>query len=481
MAEAIMPAACGTAQGGIVSPPADYEAFILRRRPRRLLDGIAPPPDISPHLFPYQGDCLDFALRAGRSAAFLWTGLGKSLLALEWSRIVARHTGKPVLILTPLAVAAQFVREGRRFGIEARHVREAEQVAPGINVANYERLDRFAAIDFGGVVLDEAGILKAFAGRTKQALIERFRHTPFRLSCTATPAPNDHLELGNQAEFLGVMPANEMIARWFINDTMNFGSYRLKKHAVQDFWDWVCSWASCVSSPSDLGHDDGPFRLPELVETVHRVSSDITADAGEALFRLSGISATNMHKEQRLSLPDRVERLAWLVKAEPGEPWLIWCNTDEQADALAATIPEAIEVRGSHPAEWKEDRLLAFAEGRARILITKPRLAGWGLNFQHCARMGFVALDFSYEAYFQAIRRCWRFGQKRPVHVHLISSDGEAAIFAAVRRKAEQHEEMRRGMREAVRRAQSRASEVRLSYSAPHAAPLPSWVRELPQ
>lgn len=456
----------------------DYRDFIASRRPAVAAHGIEPPADLCPALMPHQRDSVEFALRVGRAALFLDTGLGKSLCALEWARCVAAHTGKPVLILTPLAVAPQFVREGQKFGIEARHVREAEEIGPGINVANYERLGHFDGADFGGVVLDESSILKSFAGKTRQALTAHFSTTPFRLCCTATPAPNDYMELGNHAEFLGVMSGQDMLQRWFINDTAEASQeWRLKGHAVGDFWDWVCSWARCLSSPADLGYDASAYALPELREVTHQVECDLTANAGETLFRLSGVSATNMHAEQRLSLPARVERVAWLVKAEPSEPWLIWCETDEQADALREAIPEAVEVRGSHPAEWKESRLLAFVDGRARVLITKTKIAGFGLNFQHCARMAFVALNFSYESYYQAIRRCWRFGQKRPVVAHLISSDGEAAIFGAVRRKAEQHDTMKSEMLAAVRRAQSRESAVRRAYEAKHRAPVPQWLR----
>lgn len=456
----------------------DYRDFIASRRPAAIAHGIEPLADLCPALKPHQRDSVEFALRVGRAALFLDTGLGKSLCALEWARCVAAHTAKPVLILTPLAVAPQFVREGQKFCIEARHVREAEEIVLGINVANYERLTHFDGIDFGGVVLDESSILKSFAGKTRQALTARFSTTPFRLCCTATPAPNDYMELGNHSEFLGVMPGQDMLQRWFINDTAEASQeWRLKGHAVGDFWDWVCSWARCLSSPADLGYDASAYALPELREITHQVECDLTANAGETLFRLSGVSATNMHAEQRMSLPARVERVAWLVQAEPSEPWLIWCETDEQADALREAIPEAVEVRGSHPAEWKESRLLAFVDGRARVLITKAKIAGFGLNFQHCARMAFVALNFSYESYYQAIRRCWRFGQKRPVVAHLISSDGEAAIFGAVRRKAEQHDTMKAEMLAAVRRAQSRESAVRRAYEAKHRAPVPQWLR----
>lgn len=456
----------------------DYRDFIASRRPASIARGIEPPADLCPALLPHQGDGVEFGLRVGRAALFYDTGLGKSFCALEWARCVARHTGLPALILTPLAVAPQFVREGRKFGIEARHVREAHEIGPGINVANYERLSHFDGVDFGGVVLDESSILKSFAGKTRQALTARFADTPFRLCCTATPAPNDYMELGNHAEFLGVMSGQDMLQRWFINDTAEASQeWRLKGHAIGDFWDWVCSWARCLSSPADLGYDGSAYILPELREITHQVDSDLTENAGDALFRMSGVSATNMHAEQRLSLPARVARIAWLVAAEPTEPWLIWCETDEQADALSEAIPEAVEVRGSHPAEWKEDRLLAFINGRARVLVTKSKIAGYGLNLQHCARMAFVALTFSYEAYYQAIRRCWRFGQSRPVQAHLISSDGEAAIFAAVRRKAEQHDTMKAEMLAAVRRAQSRESAVRRAYEAKHRAPVPQWLR----
>ena len=454
-----------------------YQLFIDGRRKSLIPTGIEPPV-LNRGLLPHQNHSVEFALRLGRAALFLDTGLGKSFCALEWARCVADHTGLPVLILTPLAVAPQFVREGQKFGIECRHVREAYQVGPGVMVANYERLDRFDGVTFGGVVLDESSILKAFNGRTRQALTDRFSATPFRLACTATPAPNDYMELGNHAEFLGVMTGQDMLQRWFINDTAEASQeWRLKGHAVIDFWDWVCSWAMCVSSPADLGYDAAAYVLPELREVTHEVATDMTAEADGALFRMAGISATNMHREQRFSLAERVERITRLVAAEPAEPWIVWCETDAQADALRQSMPEAVEVRGSHAPEVKEERLMGFADGRHRVLITKARIAGHGLNFQHCARMAFVALSFSYEAYYQAVRRCWRFGQTRPVHSHLISSDGEASIFAAIRRKAEQHLGMKDEMRAAARRANARASAVRRAYAAEHRAPVPQWLR----
>lgn len=454
-----------------------YADFVASKRPAVVATGMAVPA-LCEGLFPHQRHCTEFALTLGRAALFLDTGLGKSRCAIEWAYHVAAHTSLPVLILTPLAVAPQFVAEGRMMGRSVVHIREADEIgALGVYVANYERLDRFAEVDFGGVVLDESSILKSFDGRTKQALVTRFAAVPFRLCCTATPAPNDCMELGNHAEFLGVMQAQDMLQRWFINDTETASqSWRLKGHAVADFWDWVCSWARCLESPADMGFDGSAYVLPELREITHLVDSDILRDRGDALFRLAGVSATNLHREQRASLPQRVDLAAELVAAEPDEPWLIWCETDRQADALRVALPAAVEVRGSQSAATKESHLVAFSEGRERIMVTKPKIAGFGLNWQHCARVVFIGLTFSYESYYQAIRRCWRFGQKRPVHVHIITSASEASILAAVRRKAEQHDEMKVEMREAVGRAQARTRESRRRYQPMHHAPLPSWM-----
>ena len=440
--------------------------------------GISSPMPITPLLFPFQANCVQWALERGRAALFEDCGLGKTPQQLEWARQVAEYSKGRVLILAPLAVSQQTVREGAKFGIPVAYAREQAEVSEAITITNYERLERFDASKFSGVVLDESSILKSFIGKTKRLLVEMFARTPFRLCCTATPAPNDHLELGNHADFLGVLTSHEMLARWFINDTSLFGSYRLKGHAVGPFWDWVSSWARCVGRPSDLGaFDDAGFDLPVMQVRRHTIDVNVTAGRSDSLFRIPDMSATAVHKEKRLTVGERAAKVAELVAAEPHEPWLIWCETDYEADALAAVIPDAVDVRGSQSLETKEAALIGFVDGSIRVLITKPKLAGFGLNFQHCARVAFVGPTFSFEQYYQSIRRVWRFGQMRAVDVHVVMAATEVSIWDILLRKAEEHREMQAQMFAAVRRAQARGEKHATEYRPTHQAPLSQWLR----
>lgn len=458
----------------------NYEAFLASKAPRVEPAGFEPRADlIPPDLFPFQRAIVEWSTRQGRAAVFAECGLGKTAIQLSWAAQVHAHTSQPVLILAPLAVASQTVHEGERFGVDVRYVRSAAELAmvpTPVAITNYERLDRFDLSAFGGVVTDESSILKSFMGATKQALIERCAAIPYRLACTATPAPNDHMELGNHAEFLGVLTSHEMLARWFINDTSTFGTYRLKGHAVESFWDWVSSWAVCCGVPSDIGpfSDDG-YVLPELRTHLHVLDADVTTDRGEHLFRIPDLSATSIHRERRMTLHERAARVGELVAAEPGEPWIVWCETDYEADALRAAIPDAIEVRGSHPLERKEGSLDAFATGDARVLISKPSVCGWGLNWQHCARVAFVSATYSYESFYQALRRCWRFGQGRPVDVHVVMASTERGVWDVLARKRDDHERMKVEMFAAARRAQARSS-ARRAYEPGHEGRLPAWL-----
>jgi hypothetical protein len=458
----------------------DYAAFLDTKLPRAQRAGLDVVPPLHPALFGFQRDTLTYLLQLGRGAAFLSTGLGKTLIQLDWARIIASHTGQPVLILAPLAVTHQTAREGQRFGIDCAVVAHQSEVAsgPSISVTNYDKLPHFDPSAFVGIVLDESSILKNFTGATKRALCAAFAETPFRLCCTATPAPNDYMEIGNHSEFLGVMPGPEMLSRWFIVDTMEFGTYRLKRHARRAFWRWVASWAVCVSAPSDLGYADDGFALSPLDVQRHVLATDIVRDRGETLFRLPELSATSVHREKRLTVVDRAERVATLVAAEPTEPWLIWCETNTEADALLARLPaEAIEVRGSESAAVKERKLLAFTAGEARVLVTKPSIAGFGLNWQHCARMAFVGLSFSYEQLYQAIRRCWRFGQSRPVNVHIVMAQTEVNIWDIVRAKATQHQEMQRAMCAENFRLAAEASTIKHQYRPERPLMVPAWLQ----
>jgi hypothetical protein len=460
----------------------DYHDLISRKAVTFTARGLTKIPDLNSAMFQHQRHSTEFALRAGCAALFLDTGLGKSFCALEWGRVIVEHTNKPVLMLAPLAVGPQHQREADKFGIDARYVREPHEITgAGIWITNYERLDKFDAGQFAGVILDESSILKSFTGSTTRALISLFARTPYRMACTATPAPNDHMELGQHSQFLGVMDSNEMLARWFIADQTNMGKYRLKRAAVGPFWDWVASWARCIAKPSDVGYADDGFDLPEMVMHKHIVEADRSADAGEErdgqarLLRMPETSATSIHREKRLTISARADEIAAVVAAEPDEPWIIWCDTDYEADELTNRIPDAMEVRGSMRSEVKEERLVAFSTGQARVIVTKPSIAGFGLNWQHCARQAFVGLSFSYESFYQAIRRSYRFGQQRPVHIHVAMADTEKAIWDVVNRKSGDHETMKNAMRAAMKRAMSK-SKVYDDYKPTMNLTIPAWV-----
>ncbi len=431
--------------------------------------------DLGEYLFGFQRELVRWALATGKAALFAGCGLGKTICQLEWARHVVRVTGGRVLILTPLAVAQQTVREGARFGIPVAYAKDGTATDP-IVITNYERLDKFDPSAFVGVVLDESGIIKNYSGKVKERIFKAFRSTPFKLACTATPAPNDHQELGQHAEFLDVLTSHEMLARWFINDASEFGTYRLKGHAARDFWDWTCSWARYVGTPWDLGYSDEGYSLPGLEIRRHIVDVDVLADRGAELFRTPDLSATAVHREKRRSIEARAARVAELVLAEPGEPWVVWCETDYEEHALREVLPAALVVNGKDPIEAKEERLSAFSDG-AHTLITKAAICGWGLNWQHCARMAFVGPTFSYERFYQAVRRCHRFGQPRPVHAHVVMGQTEVPVWNTLTRKSDDHEAMAREMFAATRRATSHVDDRAKAYAARRGWPLASWIR----
>lgn len=433
----------------------NYQDFIDSKRIKVEAVGFDAGPIVAP-LFPFQRRNVEWACRLGRCALFLDTGLGKTAQQLEWASQVCNFTGGRVLILAPLAVGKQTAREADKFGITgARYaLNTADANGARIAITNYERLTHFNAADFVGVVLDESGILKSYSGTTRNLLQNTFERTPYKLTCSATPSPNDHLELGTQAEFLGVMSSHQMIARWFITDQSSFGTYRLKGHAVEDFWDWVSSWAVMAGKPSDIGnYDDGGYVLPPLTTHQHIVKSpDAPAQAGQ-LFRVVEMNATSVHTERRLTAAVRAQKLAELVDAEPEEQWLVWCETDYEADAIMAALAHVkglCEVRGSDSQESKETGLMGFASGDVRVLVTKPKIAGFGMNWQNCARVAFACATFSFESYYQAIRRSWRFGQTRPVHSHVIMADTERPVWAVLERKRSEFEVMQRAMMDAA-------------------------------
>lgn len=430
-----------------------YEEFIASKR-RKLQPMGFKPKELNTNLFDWQATIVDWAVRRGRAALFEECGLGKTLQQLAWAEQVVRHTAKPVILHCPVGVRHQTKREAEKFGIgcEVKIANEQSDVVTGINLVNYEKLHHFDTSVFAGVVLDESSILKNYTGKTKRKLIESYSRTPYRLACTATPAPNDHMELGNHSDFLGVMPSNEMLSRWFINDTMKAGGYRLKKHGQGDFWRWVASWAVCVGRPSDIGGSDEAFELPRLTVNRHVVTADERDAPDGLLFNTSGLSATTIHEEKRLTCEARSRKAAEIV-AETDEAFLIWCDTNYEADSLKEKIGECVEVRGADSEQKKEEAFLAFATGEIKRLITKPTVAGFGMNWQHCHRQVFAGLSYSFEQYYQAVRRCWRFGQEHEVTIDIVVADSESAIESAIATKEADHQLMQTGMADAMRGA----------------------------
>lgn len=453
----------------------EYRDFIASRAVAMTKSGFDHMP-INDAAKSHQVAALEFALERGKSASFLDTGLGKSFIELEFARQCAEETGKPSLILTPLAVAAQMVREGNKFNIDARQIRDQGEVGSGVMVANYERLQKLDTSTFGAIILDESSILKSFAGRTRNMLMDAFKDTPFKLAATATPSPNDHTELGNHAEFLGVMRQQEMLSKWFINDTSTASQdWRLKGHAVDDFWSWVASWSRCATLPSDLGGDDAGYVLPEIDRRIHVVAADRMTDVEEGmLFRIPEMSATSFHKEKRLTLHHRCERAAEIANHD--KPVTVWCETNEESALLTKMIDGAVEVRGDQTPEEKERRLLGFVDGEFRAIVTKPKLAGFGVNWQHCAHAVFASISFSYEQHYQAVRRSHRFGQLNRVRNDVIISDTENSIWEAVNTKSKKHDEMKRRMSEAMNLAQSSAA-TRVKYDRPIELAFPEWIK----
>lgn len=645
---------------------AEYRNFISSRAIAPQMSGFDHSP-INDKAKAHQVTALEFALNKGKSAMFLDTGLGKSFIELEFARQCAEETGKPSLILTPLAVAGQMVREGIKFGIDARQIKEQDEVGAGVMVANYERLPKLNAGSFGAIILDESSILKSFAGRTRMMLMDAFNATPYKMAATATPSPNDHMELGNHAEFLGVMRQQEMLSKWFINDTSTASQdWRLKGHAVEDFWQWVASWSRCATLPSDLGGDDTGYILPDVLRTLHTIEADRTQDTQGNLFRIPELSATSFHAEKKLTLRQRCEQTISLVfsdfrtklaetdsgdveclgsqntqqqeskdttttkrsvnaeshkedhqkktqntcenttspiqknlqilksvgtgitqaeglsmpvtkntlqgcehpqaqgvqhqretaglnprtelpkmtmkecfkirdhlvqyvekstgkkegksctsitaisqeksgscyaqhvtqplgkcgttsesssrqssiwSAITNDPWLIYCETNDEQDALEKAFGSlAFSVRGSDKPEDKEGRILAWCDGERPILISKTKIVGFGMNFQHCRNVVFASVNFSYESFYQGVRRVWRFGQDRQVHLHIVIADTEGAIWQAIHGKAAKHDEMKRRMSEAMKRAQNQA-DVRVKYDRPIDLAFPSWLK----
>lgn len=416
-----------------------YTQFLDRKAQLGSMDGFEPVfmPD---YLYDFQRDLVEWSIRLGRSAMFADCGLGKSPMQLVWAENIVRKTNRPVLVLTPFAVSQQTIGEAQKFDVEARRSKDGT-VHKGITVTNYERLHYFNPSDFSGVVCDESGILKSFDGARRKEITVFMRKVPHRLLCTATAAPNDYTELGTSSEALGHLGHMDMLNRFFKNDANNSATGRkygevvkwlLKGHAEEPFWRWACSWARAVRKPSDLGFDDGPFILPPLIEQEHLVEAETLPDG--MLFALPAVGLFEQREERRRTITERCEKVASLV-ADTGKPALVWCHLNDEADTIERMVPDAVQVAGKHSDDEKETRLLGFASGDIRVLITKPKIGAWGLNYQHCSHVTFFP-SHSYEQYYQGVRRCWRFGQKNPVTVDIVTTEGEKSVLANLKRKA---------------------------------------------
>ena len=417
-----------------------YDAFLATKRENVKAVGFeVEESDMAPMLFDWQRHIVKWALARGRAALFEDCGLGKTAQQVEWARHVAAHTGRAVLILAPLAVADQTVREGAKFGVDVHRCREASDVVEGaVNVTNYERIEKFAPEPFAGIGLDESSILKAYDGKTRKMISDFAKPIDFRLCCTATPAPNDIVELCNHAELLDIMSGKEILALFFRQDGNTTHKWRLKGHAQRAFWMWMAEWSVAIRRPSDLGYSDSGYILPAL--NMHQEA--VVNDRHDGyLFAMEAKTLAERRQSRRDSLEKRVARAAELCNGN-GEQWLVWCDLNVEGDALAKAIPDAVQVNGADSADFKEKALSDFATGALRVLVSKPSIAGFGMNFQSCHNIVFVGLSDSYEAFYQAIRRCWRFGQKHEVECYVICADSDGAVVENIRRKESQSTEM---------------------------------------
>ena len=420
----------------------DYETFLKKKEFENVLSGFdIDRSKLHDTLFDFQRDIVKWALKKGKSAIFAMTGLGKSLIQLEWARQVHENTGNNVLVLAPLAVASQTVREAKKIDLSVHHIRQNDST-DGINITNYEQLHNIDLTKFGAVVLDESSILKSFTSKTREQIINAFKDFDYKLACTATPAPNDHMELGNHAEFLNVMSRTEMLSMFFVHDAGQTQKWRLKGHAEDKFWEWVANWAVLITKPSDLGYDDGAYDLPPL--NMQEIIVEGKANEDE-LVPTFAQTLSERRQARKDSLEERVQKAADLVNATD-EQFLIWCDLNKESELLTDAIDDAVEVKGSDTAKHKEKSLLGFSDNEIKRLVSKPQIAGMGLNFQSCRNMVFVGLSDSFEQVFQAIRRCWRFGQEREVNVYIVISEQEGAVLENIKRKEKDFEIMQDGM-----------------------------------
>lgn len=417
----------------------NYQEFITSKIKAHIPTGFdVEESELNQNLFPFQRWIVKTALKKGRYAIFADCGLGKTLMQLEWASQVSLHSGKPVLILAPLAVSGQTIQEGKKFGIDIEKYYDFPE-STGIVISNYEQLENIDCSLFGGIVLDESSILKNYEGAIKNKIIKGFQNTPFKLACTATPSPNDPMELGNHSEFLNIMSRNEMLSMYFVHDGGDTAKWRLKGHSVDRFWQFVSSWAVMVSKPSDLGYSNAGYQLPELNYIEHQITTEKRSNG--LLFNDVAISATNFNAELRKTKEQRLNQVASIVN-NSDESFIIWIKQNEEGEYLKKLIPGAIEVKGSDAPEYKEEKLLGFANNEFRVLITKTKIAQFGLNYQNCHNQVFASLDFSFEGLYQSIRRSYRFGQTKPVNIHLITTDTMQNVRESIKQKQKQFENM---------------------------------------
>jgi superfamily II DNA or RNA helicase len=451
-----------------------YEEFLAGKQLVDAPNGIKVDGDIHKDLFPFQRDIVRWALQRGRSAIFADCGTGKTLMQLVWAENVPGR----VLILAPLAVALQTVAEGEKFGINLKYCRKQDESSGKITITNYEMLHNFDPSEFDAVVLDESSILKSYTGKFRNMIIDSFRETPFRLACTATPAPNDFMELGNHAEFVGSMTRTEMLSMFFVHDGGETQKWRLKGHARQPFWKWICSWAVNLRKPSDLGYEDGDFILPPL--EIHQQTVKKEQAPEGFLFPVEALTLQERQQERRATVNDRCTEAAKI--AQQKDRVLIWCDRNDESATLKKMIPGAVEVKGSDKPEHKEWAMLAFARGEIKALISKPSICGFGMNFQICSDMIFVGLSDSYEQFYQAVRRCWRFGQKNTVNVHVVTAETEGAVVRNIERKEtaamQMADEMVKHMAEFTKQKITSTQRTMTDYHAPHRMIVPQWCQE---
>jgi len=419
-----------------------YKEFLIQKEISDIETGHNPKP-INSLLYDFQKAITRWAIKRGRAAIFADCGLGKTPIQLEWSKQIHEKYNKPILILAPLAVSKQTIQEGIKFGIDVHLCRDQSHAINGINITNYEMLHKFKTSEFIGIVLDESSILKSFTGKYRTQIIESFCHTPYRLACTATPAPNDYMELGNHSEFLGVMTRPEMLSSFFINDAGDTGKWKLKGYAQSKFWKWVCSWAVMLNLPSDLGFENDGFILPKIEIHNHIVKYD-KPHPGK-LFALNAKTLSERRTARKETIKKRSEIAVQLIKKSKAS-WLLWCNLNAESDILKKSISKSVEIKGADSIEHKENSMLGFSNGNIKILITKPKIAGFGLNWQHCSNVIFMGLSDSYESYYQAVRRCWRFGQKNKVNIHIITANIEENVIKNIIRKEKDALKMREEM-----------------------------------